>query len=121
MAHETRQPTTILEFEIPWHAAWSGRHRNEVAIDAAITASIQVIAADKIKSWEDTRSVAVGSLPAQVVNSHGYERIGEIVGITRGPEHTKTKNIPGKGGSFNWQGAGNAKIKVSSFSEEAPK
>ena len=121
MSHETRQPTTVIEFETPYNAAWSGRHRNDVEIQQSITNAIQAIAADKIKHWEDTRSVAVGSLPAQVVNTHGYERIGEILNIARGKEYTKTKNIIGKGSSFNWQGEGTARIKVSSFAEVAPK
>src|SRR5438067_49542 len=118
MSHETRQPTTVIELEQPWHAAWSGRHRNDVAIDDSISTAIQTVVFNILKGWEDTRSVAIGSL-SETINPHGYERIATIVGITRGPEHTKTKNIPGKGGSFNWQGTGTAKIKVESFAETA--
>ena len=47
MSHETRQPTTVIEFETPYNAAWSGRHRNDVEIQQSITNAIQAIAATK--------------------------------------------------------------------------
>lgn len=119
MSHETRQPTTVIEDELDWHAAWSGRHRNDVEIESSIIAAIQNSVFDTVKGWEDTRSVAIGAR-SETINPHGYERIARIVEKKITKDRSKTKSIAGRG-SFNWQGIGTAKYHVDSFAEDAPK
>jgi hypothetical protein len=120
MAHETRQPTTVIEVTKPWSAAWSGRNRNDQEITNSISAAHENTGFNMAKEWEDTRTVTIGSR-SETIRPEGYERIITIVGHTRNPDYTKTKSDWRGRGSFNWQGSGTVTFKVESFAEDKPK
>ncbi|KAK5099547.1 hypothetical protein LTR70_002448 [Exophiala xenobiotica] len=119
MAHETRQPTTVIETTQPWSAAWDGHERNDQAITRSITAAHETTAFNIVKQWEDTRSVSIGSR-AETIHPHGYERIITIMSHTRNPDFTKTKKKWDGTRTFNWQGSGTVTFKVASFAEKRP-
>jgi hypothetical protein len=116
MAHETRQPTTVIELTKPWSASWNGNHRNEQAITNSITAAFETTGFNMAKEWADTRSISIGSR-SETVNPHGYERIITILSHTRNPDYTKTKTDWRGRTTFNWQGSGEVRFKVESFAE----
>ena len=94
MAHETRQPTTVIEMTKPWNADWNGIHRNDQAITNSITAAYETTDFNMAKEWQDTRSIS----RSETIRPHGYGRIITILSHTRNPDYTKTKK-DWKGGS----------------------
>jgi hypothetical protein len=68
--------------------------------------------------WEDTRTVHIMGLSAQV-HDHGYERMGEIVSVNVTSQRTKTRNTGGKS-RWEWSGQGNCGVVVKSFAEATP-
>jgi hypothetical protein len=110
---------TVITFNQSFDVGYRSAHKNMAGVHSRIQAQVTSLAVDAMKVWEDTRTVHMGGLTAQV-HDHGYERTSEIVGTTITNERTKTRNRPGKPPSWEWNGVGSCAIKVNSFAEDAP-
>lgn len=116
----TRVPTTVITWNEQFSSSHVGVRENMEAVTQKIKSEVAQRVFDAVKLWEDTRTVHIGGLTAQV-HDHGYERIPEIVAVNiTSQKIKKTGGKWGKPNRWEWSGQGTCAIEVKSFAEEAP-